>query len=152
MSGLEQVLYRVRAPQVVHETVDGEVVAVDFDTGSYYSLRGPAEAVWAAVTHPAPLPTVVSRVAQRFHGDDLETQTRAFLDQLVAEGLVERQVTDQSEAPRANGSASQNAAPGATEPLGELRFEKFTDMEEIILLDPVHDVSTEGWPHTEPGG
>jgi hypothetical protein len=26
-------------------------------------------------------------------------------------------------------------------------FEKFTDMEAMLLLDPVHDVDDEGWPH-----
>ena len=148
MSGAAQGFYRIRAPQVVHETVDGEVVAVDFDTGSYYSLRGAAEVVWGAVTEPASLSQVIAVVARRFHADDLAGDTGAFLDQLVAEGLLERR-----EGPHANGSSAEvpdTAHP--TEPLGALGFEKFTDMEDIILLDPVHDVSSEGWPHTEPPG
>ena len=26
-------------------------------------------------------------------------------------------------------------------------LEKFTDMQDLILLDPVHEVSERGWPH-----
>ena len=28
-----------------------------------------------------------------------------------------------------------------------LCFEKYTDLADLILLDPVHDVSDAGWPH-----
>ena len=27
---------------------------------------------------------------------------------------------------------------------------KYTDMQELILLDPIHDVDEKGWPHTKP--
>ena len=117
--------YRIRTPQVVHETVDGEVVAIDFDTGSYYSLRGPAEAVWSALGDSLqPLVVVAAGAAGE------PALVAAFLDQLVEEGLVER------DGPPADGTET-----------GELAFEKFSDMEELILLDPVHDVSEAGWPN-----
>jgi hypothetical protein len=125
--------YRIRAPQVVHETVDGEVVAIDFTTGSYFSLRGPAEAAWSALQGDAAtdLTTVVDAVGTRFADDADAGHVGAFLDQLVDEGLLER-VGDAT----ANGQGT-----------GALVAEKFTDMEELILLDPVHDVSEAGWPN-----
>jgi hypothetical protein len=30
-------------------------------------------------------------------------------------------------------------------------FATFTDMQDIILLDPVHEVDTRGWPHASAG-
>ncbi|MCU1244771.1 MAG: hypothetical protein JWN02_681, partial [Acidobacteria bacterium] len=30
------------------------------------------------------------------------------------------------------------------------RLERYTDMQEIILLDPVHKVDSQGWPHAAP--
>jgi hypothetical protein len=125
--------YRIRGPQIVHETVDGEVIAIDFTTGSYYSLRDGAEAVWSAlVADAAPTPdAVAAAVAERFPDHSDVGQVTAFLDQLVDEGLLERD----GDPAAANGTASG------------LTFEKFTDMEELILLDPVHDVSEAGWPN-----
>ena len=125
--------YRIRAPQVVHETVDGEVVAIDFATGSYFSLRGPAEAVWSALRSDEvrDVDTVATAVAERYADDADSGPVGAFLDQLVDEGLLER-----------TGEATANGHG-----TGGLTFEKFTDMEELILLDPVHDVSEAGWPN-----
>ena len=57
---------------------------------------------------------------------------QALLDQLTTDGLLER-----------TGDA---AAPPMAD-LGGLAYERFTDMEELILLDPVHDVSEAGWPN-----
>ena len=127
--------YRIRSPRVVHETVDGEVVAIDFTTGSYYSLRGPAEAVWRALTDgQARSGTAVSVAVEDSHPDDGDPrQVGPFLDRLVDEGLLER------DGPPAHPSGDAGG--------GGLTFDKFSDMEDLILLDPVHDVSEAGWPN-----
>ena len=28
------------------------------------------------------------------------------------------------------------------------QIERFTDMQELLLLDPIHEVDDTGWPHT----
>jgi hypothetical protein len=131
--------YGIRVPQVVHETTDGEVLSIDFTSGSYYSLTGPAEVIWTAVGDHADLDQIVRSVADRYHDDDLIGRIRVFLDSLVAEGLLDRAEIE--------GDGSAPAPRGGPEPLGEPAVEKYTDMEEIILLDPVHDVSEAGWPN-----
>ena len=118
--------YRIRAPQIVHESVDGEVVAIDFGTGSYFSLRGPAEVVWSALADDE------SRTVDAVAGDGDPESVAAFLDQLTDLGLLER-----TGDPAGNGHGT-----------GDLAVEHFTDMEDLILLDPVHDVSDAGWPNT----
>jgi hypothetical protein len=132
--------YRIRAPQVVHETMDGEVVAIDFTSGSYYSLTGSARAIWSGIGDEADLGEIVRAVAEQYDDDDLVERVRAFLDHLVDEGLLDRLDGD------TNGVLAPASGSGST-PLGEPSIEKFTDMEEIILLDPVHDVSQAGWPN-----
>jgi hypothetical protein len=130
--------YRIRTPQVVHETTDGEVLAIDFTTGAYYSMTGPAETIWTAIGDQADLDQIARSVAERYHDDDLTARIEAFLDSLVDEGLLDRREVE------GNGSGPP---PGrGPEPLGRPSVEKYSDMEEIILLDPVHDVSEAGWP------
>jgi hypothetical protein len=144
--------YTVRAPQVVHETVDGEVVAIDFERGTYFSLTGPAEAVWAVVTPGATAPEVCAALRDRYDttGIDLDAAVGTFLSSLVEEGLVVE--ADAGAAQGADAEAPESQAPAGPPAglLGELRIEKFTDMEQIILLDPVHDVTEQGWPHARP--
>jgi hypothetical protein len=127
--------YQIRLPQVVHETVDGEVVAIDFTTGSYYSLRGPAEAAWGALAsgEPRSPEEIAEAVEERCGGPSDLDRVGSFLDRLVNEGLLER---------TGPATGSPDVDPG------DLDFEKFSDMEELILLDPVHDVSEAGWPTT----
>ena len=122
--------YRIRTPQVVHETVAGEVVAIDFATGSYFSLRGPAESLWSALSGDET--RALDAVTDVVDGAATHDEVAAFLDQLVDLNLLERT------GPPA--SAGQGT--------GALVVEHFTDMEDLILLDPVHDVSDAGWPNT----
>lgn len=126
--------YRIREPFVAHEMVDDEVVAVDFSTGSYFSLRGPAGTAWAALdgAEARGVDQVASAVAEQHPDAAAVGPVQALLDHLTADGLLER---------------TGDAGPEAPD-LGPLAYEHFTDMEELILLDPVHDVSETGWPNT----
>ena len=44
-------------------------------------------------------------------------------------------------------AASVSAYDGAFYSPGPLSVDAFTDLADLILLDPVHDVSDAGWPH-----
>jgi hypothetical protein len=44
-----------------------------------------------------------------------------------------------------NGAASLDRRPFAP-PI----FERYDDMRDLLTLDPIHEVSEEGWPHTRP--
>jgi hypothetical protein len=123
-------VYRIRTPKVVHESVAGEVVAIDFDSGSYFSLRGPAEAVWSALSGDEG--RAVDKAAGAVADVDADA-VAGFLDHLVELGLLER--------------TGPPAGSGSVTGTGALVVEQFTDMEDLILLDPVHDVSDAGWPN-----
>ena len=64
------------------------------------------------------------------------------LRSLEAESLIRSSANGASASPPAPG-ASDGAALGAFAPPA---FEKFTDMEELLLLDPIHEVGDTGWP------
>jgi hypothetical protein len=62
------------------------------------------------------------------------------LGRLAADDLVAGPGTDAGETPVVP------AVPGIDPPV----LESFTDLEELMLLDPVHDVDERGWPHATP--
>jgi hypothetical protein len=118
--------YRI-CPEVVHETVDGEVVIIHLGTGVYYSIRGRGVSLWEGAVAGATSDSL-ARVAP--------TEAESFLRELEGEGLIER----------ADGSDATWQAPDAVD--GEPAvLERFDDMEDLLLLDPVHEVDDQGWPH-----
>jgi hypothetical protein len=139
--------FGVREPQVIHETVDGEVVAVNLETGHYYSMMDSAAHVWHAVVQAATADEIRARLESVYdHANgDLGPSLDAFLEELAREGLIApvdaaRDAVDPGPAPETR--------RGAFEPPV---LERFTDMKDLILLDPVHDVREDrGWPTPKP--
>jgi Coenzyme PQQ synthesis protein D (PqqD) len=133
-------------PQAIHETIDGETIIINLTTGTYYSLRGAAPTIWNAICEGASTAGLVQQVESSFEtgSDEIAPSVEAFLLELQAEDLVA--VTD------ANGSDLVVAVEPAAErtPFEAPHLEKYTDMQDIILLDPVHKVDSEGWPQAAP--
>lgn len=142
--------YRVNEPQIVHQTVDDETVVVDLGTGSYFSLRGSAQVIWSALERGLDVPGVVDEVSGRFQGspDEIGPLVESFVSKLAEDRLI---VGLDGERP-GGAPPHDEAAPSGDRPAFEAPvIERFDDLQDLILLDPVHDVSEEqGWPHARP--
>jgi hypothetical protein len=140
--------FRVNSPNVIHETIEGEVILIDLKTGTYYSLRDTGAAVWQAIEQGADEDAVVAELTSRY--DASEDQIRAagtqLLVELEREGLI--RAGEGEAAPATPPSASDNGAGRL--PFAAPVLEKHTDMQDLILLDPVHEVGAQGWPHPAP--
>jgi hypothetical protein len=129
-------------PAVVDEMIDGEVVVIDLRTGSYFSLVESAAVIWASLGARPTHDEVAACLGRAYNAEPEQcfAISGAFLDALVAEGLVV-QVED---------AASEGVVPDlplVSGPLPEPRLEKFDDMQQLILLDPVHEIDESvGWP------
>lgn len=136
--------YRINAPAVVQETIDGEVVAVDLERGYYFSLRGVAADIWAVIVSGGTLPHVVSHVSERYAGEPREigAAVTAFVDELRREALIVPAADDGSTA----SAVSPPPALAARRAFETPRLEKYTDMEELLMIDPIHEVDERGWP------
>jgi Coenzyme PQQ synthesis protein D (PqqD) len=130
------------SPEIVHETVDGEVIAIDLGNGSYYSLAGSGPAIWELLLQGATAADIEAAMTARFAAGEGEIgpAVGALLEQLGEHGLV---VSDESggaesrAVPASNGERSAFEAP---------RLERYNDMKDYFLLDPIHEVDTAGWP------
>lgn len=124
-------------PTVTAETVDGEVLMIHLGSGNYYSLRGTAAAIWDAVERQVPLETIVASVREHLTDDGTATTVEAFIAELAADDLVVLTGPDDS----TDRPTECSWDPLANGPLSDPpSIEKFTDMQHLILLDPVHEV------------
>lgn len=127
-------------PEIVHEAVDGEVIAIDLDSGSYYSLAGSGPAIWSLLAQGASEKELCDVLLARFDGaETIPSDVAGFLAHLRENGLVVEADGDGSVAVLADG----DAVGAAYEPP---RFERYTDMKDYFLLDPIHEVDSAGWP------
>ena len=140
---------KVSGPQVLHESIDGEVIVINLTTGTYYSLRGSAADVWELIQRPVGVgvAAISDMLATRFAVSRAEAEAALdpFLADLRAEELVFWENECSGPAPEA-GNAGSNGHDGARLAFIAPTLEKFTDMQALVLLDPVHEVAETGWP------
>jgi hypothetical protein len=146
MPGVER--FTINPDRVAHETIDGETIVIDLETGAYYSLQGTAAEIWRMLNHGWSSDEIVSELARHFEDpvDDLAGQVQEFVRALVSEELIERGHGDGSPPSPIDAANSDNGGrPGGAFVGPELQ--KFTDMQYFLALDPIHEVDASGWPH-----
>jgi hypothetical protein len=134
----------INRESVSSDCLDGEVVAIHLGTGIYYSLRGPAAVLWQALGEPLDPAGGGAVLAARFDvaPEPAVRDAEAFMQRLVAENLV-LPVADVPLHPAPVPDATRLAyAPPA--------LERFADLQDLLLLDPIHDVGVQGWPNRPP--
>lgn len=138
--------YRVNGPNVVHETVEREAIVIHLEHGTYYSLAEAAACVWDAVVRGGATSDAVAAVVAAY---DVATETAtpavvALLDALVAEGLAAADEAPSLPLPIVS------SLDGSRRPWVAPELSRFTDMQELLLADPIHEVADAGWPHVKP--
>ena len=136
--------FRINALPFAHQTIDGEVVIVNVENGTYYSLRDTGAEVWALLERGVAVRDIVSELGRRYRGTDEEiaAATEALLADMQREGIV----TAQAAAPSADGAPSEAADPASRPAFVAPVLERFTDMKDLLLLDPIHEGGDTGWP------
>lgn len=133
--------YTVNEPSVISEVIDGETIVLNFESGHYYSFNPSASEIWLSLASGHAVGATTERVARRFGvaPDTVRAEVECFVRSLEGESLIRRAADGAGAAP-----AAPEAAPGGA--FAPPAFEKFTDMEELLLLDPIHEVGDSGWP------
>jgi hypothetical protein len=136
--------YRVASSNVIRETFDDESVIVNLDTGVYYSLQGTASSIWEMVEEGHSEEAVYERLARRYSGpaESIREACQLFLRQLIEERLIVEIPRADGDRPAAPDSAPETAAVAFIPP----SLAKFSDMQELLLLDPIHETDETGWP------
>jgi hypothetical protein len=141
--------FRINAPSVVSDVIGGETIGINLDTGHYYSLRGVASDIWSLVRRRFLVHRIVEELVREYDGDAgaIESEVVCFIARLRDEGLI---VPDESEVPTSEGR--EPGGPRAPRRFEPPSFERFTDMREFLLVDPIHEVDVTDWPRVRPRG
>lgn len=133
--------YHINEKKIAHEVIDGEAVIIHFDSGNYYSLNATGAKIWEWIVARATHPQIIAAFGQLTAENLAALET--FINTLVTEGLVE---------PRAAESTPSTGIPASgSEPFAVPVVEKFNDMQQLLMADPIHEVEETGWPRTQSG-
>lgn len=129
---------RLNEPDVVYQAFPDEAVIIHLAIGCYYSTDKVGADIFGMAVAGAELPQIQELVADRWEGADA-VAVEAFVQQILTEGLV-LSTTD---------IPTDDLFP-ARDP--KLPFEApvlnaHRDMQDLLLLDPIHDVDEQGWPN-----
>jgi hypothetical protein len=130
-------------PWVTHERLDGEVIAINLESGAYFAFANVAADCWSLLVAGLDTDRVAGVVAERYDVDPAVTvsDVRRFVGLLEAAGLITGE--------GGNGTTAADAAlPAPLQPLAYTApvAEGFDDLEDLLLLDPIHEVDEAGWP------
>jgi hypothetical protein len=137
-------LYTVRDKNVVSEIVDGEAIIVDLTAGTYFSSEGTGAVIWDGIVCGFEAAQIKERVRQAFSVDpaELNGDFENFVASLLANRLVDV------------GYKAALSSAGWNMPMltDGRRYDppvlnRYDDLQDLELLDPIHDVVETGWPN-----
>jgi hypothetical protein len=134
----------MNTPKVVHEAFDDhEVVIINLDTGSYYSLDKVGADIWNLIESGASVSEIIQEFTRRYepNGINIEDAVSLFIQELSHEQLIVAHSRERLAEAQLEG-ATVNPRPHFQAPI----LQKYTDMQDLLLLDPIHEVDETGWP------
>ena len=125
--------FEIKSPEVVYDEIDGEYVIVDLASGKYFRIQGESGKLFALIISGQELQT---------NKDIFSSRTAELIDSTVRT-LVDNSIIREATAENSAGSSDKAVSLD----LNEFVIEEFTDLQDIIGLDPIHEVDlNQGWP------
>jgi len=135
----------LNAPKISSDSADGEVIILNLETGAYYGLEREGAAIWEWILAGKAFGETVAAMAEAsgIPPEQAESALQAFLAELLQEEILLPYGGMQEGA----GSAVGPLAFPGDNAFAPPSLNKYTDMQELLMIDPVHDVDDRGWPN-----
>ncbi len=145
----EHTRFKINSAHIVYEVIDGEAIVIHLTKGYYYSLDKVGTTIWNLIARETSWTPLLGNLSEHFDCEPLvvEKTITEFVQELYEEELILFQESDSAiiesliEKPTTNGTHGSHSI--FTKPI----LQKFTDMKDFLLVDPIHEVDETGWPH-----
>ncbi len=136
--------FQVKRRHVSHDLIDGEIILIHLLTGSYYSIQKVGALIWSDLANGASIGNIIDCLKNIFVQNEypIEDAVRSFIDHLVREELLEENPDAQPDPTASLLTAGWDPKEAFDPPV----LQVYTDMQTLLLLDPIHEVDEAGWP------
>lgn len=142
---------KINTSQVVHETIDGETILLNLESGSYFSLDSFGGIIWEFLVADVSPGRIIDELKRQFQSQEseIEPSVAKFISYLIDENLVislaNEETNDKDTTLDENLITKLKALDDSI--FSPPQLTKYTDMQDILQLDPIHDVDeATGWP------
>lgn len=135
-------MLRFNDDKVFVDSVDGQLVALVIETGSYYTFNEAATAVLNDLTSGYEV-AEVAEALMGLAGDDALAKLDSFIEDATARGIVEECLGAAPEGRPAMSCLGLDLSGGLS-----FEMDGYDDVAEYFLVDPIHEVDPDtGWPN-----
>jgi hypothetical protein len=140
--GVADTCFRINSPSVIYERFDDEVIAINLDTGTYHAMTGAAADAFVLLSEEATAAELAGALADRYAATSaaILASLPSFLEQLQEEQLIAVVKTRKPRGPLRIAGIKSGL------PFVPPTVEAYRDLENLLLMDPIHEVGDEGWP------
>ncbi len=114
-----------------------ELVVINLESGKYYSVNSTGSAIWSLMEAGWSPADAARHLLDGVPSEEGRDQVFAFWARMLEEGLI---------ALDANPNGGRREDVPAAGPWTAPSIAVFSDMQDLFLLDPIHDVDESGWP------
>jgi hypothetical protein len=135
--------FRFNDSTFAFESFGDEIVVLNLVDGIYYAFGGAAVVAWPYLVAQHSEPAIASALATKYGvpAETLGHDLTEFVGRLVSEQIL-------LTAPEKTSEIDCSQIGSLPEYQG-FSFERHTDMEDLLTLDPIHEVDPQkGWPQT----
>jgi hypothetical protein len=139
--------YRIAGAHIAHQDIDGEMIIVDLKMGAYYSIGGGGTAIWNYLSNGLTVDQTVDALSLAHSTDrsEISNSVQELLKTLLQDELVVESSDGEPLQPD-----SANLKPSERLPMEPVVLEKFSDLSNALIYDPIHDFDqTTGWPNLQ---
>ncbi|PKN53583.1 MAG: hypothetical protein CVU55_00215 [Deltaproteobacteria bacterium HGW-Deltaproteobacteria-13] len=136
-------VYKINESKAISETIDGETIIINLETGYYYSVNQTATIIWNEIQKNSSVKNISQHFSNHYEVDSetaikciTETIGVFLKDNLILE--LDLNVSPDFKEQRSSISKKKFIIP---------RVERYDDMAGALMSDPVHDVNEDGWPN-----
>jgi hypothetical protein len=125
------------------ERIDGEIIIISYNTGKYYSVNKQGSDLLYLIEMKVKKEFWYEILRSNFDNFEADTKIKQTIDKFILTCVDEKLLTNgvlSIETIELPNDYERNSWESP-----ELRI--FDDLTDILLIDPVHDTSLEGWPN-----
>lgn len=138
--------YKIDESKVISETIDGETIIINLNTGDYYGANITAAIIWDQIKANNSTEAIIQYFLDHYNEDEIVIKESVveIIDTLLKDNLI-------FELELAEGISNKNNKESLKLQEKEIfikpKIDQYDDMKEMLLADPIHDVNEYGWPN-----
>ena len=140
--------YIINRAIAIYDVIDGDIVIIHLENGNYYNLSGSGALIWQHIAKNTSFERLLTNLTSIYNAESakIENDLKNFMANLKAEGLVLQQPHNENASLEDNPSADESGKRDYFPP----KLDIFTDMQDFLLVDPIHEVDEQGLPKYTP--